>query len=188
MTARETGGTPTVATTPATTTRDGGPSRRRWPELLLPLGITGLGVFTLADATTIAVTGAQNTVGPRAFPFAVGALLVAAGVAVVVAVLTGHRGEVEDSEDVDATAGTDWVTVAKLTGSFAALVVLVEPLGWPIAATLLFGGTAWSLGARPVWRPLLVGALIAVGTHVLFTQVLGLFLPAGPLGGVIGFG
>ncbi|GAB7189942.1 tripartite tricarboxylate transporter TctB family protein [Kineococcus sp. NUM-3379] len=161
---------------------------RRWPELLLPVAITALGVYTVVHAGTIAQTGTQNTVGPRVFPYAVGMLLIAAGVAVVAAVLTGRRGEVEDSEDVDASAGTDWVTVAELTGSFAALVVLVEPLGWPIAATLLFGGTAWSLGARPVWRPVVVGLVIAVGTHILFLQVLGLYLPAGPLSGVIGFG
>lgn len=164
------------------------PAARRWPDLVMPLAITALGVFTLVEATTIRAGGTGNAVGPRAFPYAVGILLVGAGVAVVVSVLRGRRAEVEDSEDVDASAGTDWLTVAKLTGSFAALVVLVEPLGWPIAATVLFGGTAWSLGARPVWRPLVVGAVIAVVVHVVFTQVLGLFLPAGPLEGVVGFG
>lgn len=163
---------------------------RRWPwgETVFPLGLLALGVLTLVDALSITVPGSSNTMGPRAFPFAVGAVLLLAGVGVLVALARGHSGLAEDSEDIDASLGVDWVTVAKLTGSFAALVVLVEPLGWPIAATVLFGGSAWSLGARPWWRPALVGAVLAVIVHVLFTQVLGLFLPAGPLEGVPYFG
>ncbi|MFB9377060.1 tripartite tricarboxylate transporter TctB family protein [Kineococcus gynurae] len=162
--------------------------RLRPSEFVFPLAVIGLGVFTLVETSQIAVGGMQNAVGPRVFPTAVGILLVATGLGVVLAVLTGRVGEVEDSEDVDASARTDWGTVAKLAGSFLALIVLVEPLGWPIAATVLFGGTAWALGARPVWRPFVVGAVIAVVVHVLFTQVLDLYLPAGPLSGVIGFG
>ncbi len=153
-------------------------------EAAFPLGLAALGVFTLVDATRIAVPGSVNVLGPRAFPYAVGALLILAAVAVLAGVATGHRGEAEAGEDVDPQASTDWVAVAKLTGSFLALVVLVERLGWPIAATMLFGGAAWSLGARPWWRPLLVGAVLAVATQVVFTQLLGVYLPAGLLQGV----
>jgi putative tricarboxylic transport membrane protein len=161
---------------------------RPWAEAVFPALLTALGVFTMVDATRIFVPGSANTVGPRAFPYAVGALLIAAGVVLLISLARGKHGVAEDSEDVDSDVGTDWVTVAKLTGSFAALVVLVEPLGWPIAATLLFGGAAWSLGARPWWRPTLVGAVLAVVVHIAFTQLLGLFLPAGPLDGVRFFG
>jgi putative tricarboxylic transport membrane protein len=148
----------------------------------------GLGVFTVVEATHITVPGSATVVGPRAFPYAIGALLVATGVAVLVSLARGHRGEAESGEDVDIHLGTDWVRVALLVGSVLALVVLIEPLGWPIAATVLFGGAAWSLGARPLWRPLLVGALIAVVTQIVFTQALGAYLPAGPFEGVAFFG
>ncbi len=171
------------------TSRTGRPVREApWAEAVFPVALTALGVFTIVDATRIFVPGSANTLGPRAFPYAVGALLVAVGVVLVIGLARGHRGDAEDSEDVDSGVGTDWPTVAKLTGSFAALVVLIEPLGWPVAATVLFGGTAWSLGARPWWRPMLVGAVLAVVVHVVFTQMLGLFLPAGPLDGVRFFG
>lgn len=163
---------------------------RRWPlaETTFPVALVALGVFTVAEARDIVVPGSANTVGPQAFPYAVGALLVGTGVALFASLATGHRGAAEEGEDVDTSAGTDWATVAKLTGSFAALVVLVEPLGWPIAASLLFGGAAWSLGARTWWRPLLVGVLLAVVVQIVFTQLLGVFLPAGPLEGVSFFG
>ncbi len=164
--------------------------RRGWPwaEAVFPLALSGLGVFTLIDATTITVPGSTNVLGPRGFPYAIGALLVATGLAVLVALARGQRGEAEEGEDVDTHVGTDWARVALLGGSLLALVVLIEPLGWPIAATVLFGGAAWSLGARPLWRPLVVGALLAVVTQIVFTQMLGVFLPTGPLEGVAFFG
>lgn len=170
--------------------RAGEPARERsWlQEAAFPVGVLALGVFTLVDASTIAVPSSANTVGPQAFPYAVGVLLIASAVALFVDLARGRLGDAEEGEDVDVTAGTDWVTVLKLTASFAALVVLVEPLGWPIAGTVLFGGAAWSLGARPWWRPVLVGAVLAVAIQIVFTQLLGLFLPAGPLEGVSFFG
>lgn len=169
--------------------RAGQPARERpWAEAAFPVGVLALGLFTIVDASTIAVPSSVNTVGPRVFPYAVGALLVASAVALFVDLARGRLGDAEEGEDVDTTVSTDWITVLKLTASFAALVVLVEPLGWPIAATVLFGGAGWSLGARPWWRPVLAGAVVAVVTQIVFTQLLGLFLPAGPLEGVSFFG
>lgn len=161
---------------------------RRLPpaELGFPVALTGLGVFVLVDARRIVDPASSNTVGPRAFPYAVGVLLLVAAAALVVSLARGRRGAAEGGEDVDTGAGTDWLTVGKLAAAFVALVLLVEPLGWPVAATVLFGGTAWALGARPVWRPLLVGAVLGVLTYLLFVRLLGLFMPAGPLEGVLG--
>lgn len=170
--------------------RAGEPARERsWSQAAFPVGLLALGVFTIVDASTITVPRSVNTVGPQAFPYAVGALLIASAVALFVDLARGRlQAEAEEGEDVDTTVSTDWVTVLKLTASFAALVVLVEPLGWPIAATVLFGGGAWSLGARPWWRPVLIGAVLAVAMQIVFTQLLGLYLPAGPLEGVSFFG
>lgn len=164
------------------------PGRTRAPvsEWAFPVALLGLGIFTLVDAATIAVPVSANTVGPRVFPYAVGVLLVLSALLVGAGVARGERAEAEDEEDVDATVATDWLTIVKVLATFAALVVLIEPAGFPVAATVLFAGTAWSLGARPVWRPLAVGAVLAVVVFLLFTQVLGVFLPAGPFEGVLG--
>ncbi|OLT09974.1 hypothetical protein BJF78_29575 [Pseudonocardia sp. CNS-139] len=155
-----------------------------WAEAVFPLVLVALGVFVVVEAATIRVPPSANVVGPQVFPYAIGVLLAATGAAVLVGLARGRRGEAEAGEDVDPDAGTDWARVALLAGSLLALVVLVEPLGWPIAATVLFGGAAATLGARPLWRPFAVGAVLALVTQVLFTQALGVFLPAGPLEGV----
>ena len=63
------------------------------------------GVFTQVDPTTIAAR-ADNAVGPRAFPYAVGALLVATGLAAIIATARGKLGQAEEGEDVDADVRT----------------------------------------------------------------------------------
>jgi putative tricarboxylic transport membrane protein len=146
--------------------------------------IVALGVFTLIDATTIEVPGSANTVGPRAFPYVVGALLIATGIAVIVATTRGRLGEAEQGEDVDQQAKTDWFTVAKLVAFVGAHMVLIEPAGWPVAAAVLFAGSAWSLGARPWWKAVLAAVVMAVVVQIVFVAGLGLSLPAGVLEGV----
>lgn len=172
------------ATAPSTQGPRGGGRSGLVAELVFPAALVLLGVFVLLEAVGIAVPVSANVMGPRVYPIAIGIVLLVVGLWLTVTILRGERGAEEGGEDVDASVPVDWATVAKLAGSFIALVVLVEPLGWPIAATLLFGGAAFSLGARPWWRPLLVGLVLAFVIQVAFTQLLGLYLPAGPLEGV----
>lgn len=157
-----------------------------WSQLIMPLALMALGVYTLVGAVSINVPTSAGSLGPRAFPYAVGVLLVVAGAGVVLSVLTGHRGSAEDGEDVDISQPIAWATVLQLSGAFLALILLVEPLGWPIAATVLFTGVSVALGARPWWRAAVIGAVLALVIHVGFTRGLDLFLPAGPLEGVLG--
>ncbi|MCE7000161.1 tripartite tricarboxylate transporter TctB family protein [Saccharothrix sp. S26] len=145
--------------------------------------VVGLGVFTLVDATSIAARGSMGAVGPRAFPYAVGVLLVVTGVAAVVATARGRLGSAEDAEDVDPAVRTDWVTVAKLVAVLVAHLVLIDVAGWPVAAVALFFGAAWSLGAV-WWKALGVAVVLALVVQVLFASGLGLSLPAGVLEGV----
>lgn len=144
--------------------------------------VVAVGVFTLVDASTIAVRD-DNAVGPRAFPYLVGALLVATGIAAIVATAKGKLGRAEDSEDVDESVRTDWLTVGKLVAVLVAHLVLIDLAGWPVAAALLFFGAAWALGAT-WWRALAVAVVLALVVQVVFASGLGLSLPAGIFEGV----
>jgi len=46
---------------------------------------------------------------------------------------------------------------------------------------VLFGGVAWSLGAKRWWAALLIGLALGLIVYVLFGGLLGLSLPSGPL-------
>ncbi|MFD1152373.1 tripartite tricarboxylate transporter TctB family protein [Saccharothrix hoggarensis] len=145
--------------------------------------VAALGAFTLVDATTITVRGAVGGIGPRAFPYAVGALLLVTGVAAIVATARGRLGAAEDAEDVDTTVRTDWVTVLKLVAVLVAHLVLIDVVGWPVAATVLFAAAAWTLGAV-WWKALVVAVVLALVVQVVFASGLGLSLPAGVVEGV----
>ncbi|MFS8098581.1 tripartite tricarboxylate transporter TctB family protein [Lentzea alba] len=144
--------------------------------------VTAIGVFTLIDATTIAAPGG-NAVGPRAFPYAVGVLLVVTGVMAIVLTFRGKLGKAEEAEDVDTEVRTDWVTVGKLMAVLVAHLALIDVAGWPIAAALLFFGAAWTLGAV-WWRALPIAVVLALVVQVVFASGLGLSLPAGVFEGV----
>lgn len=154
---------------------------RRWGELVLALATTALGVYVLVAAGSITVPGSTNTLGPRAFPYLVGGMLVAAGVVLVVLVLSGRAGEEEGGEDVDPTVRTDWLTVVLLVATLVVHVFAINVIGWPFAAAILFGGAAVVLGARPWWRAALAGLVLGLVVQVIFGGLLGLSLPAGPL-------
>ncbi|MFD5825801.1 tripartite tricarboxylate transporter TctB family protein [Lentzea sp. NPDC060358] len=144
--------------------------------------VAAVGVFTLVDATTIAARD-DNAVGPRAFPYAVGILLVVTGIAAIIATARGKLGQAEDAEDVDESIRTDWVTVAKLVAVLVVHLVLIDLVGWPVAAALLFFGAAWTLGAT-WWRALPIAIVLALVVQVVFASGLGLSLPAGIFEGV----
>ncbi|GLY49568.1 tripartite tricarboxylate transporter TctB family protein [Lentzea sp. NBRC 102530] len=144
--------------------------------------VAAIGVFTLVDATTIAARD-DNVVGPRAFPYAVGVLLVVTGIVAIIATARGKLGEAEEGEDVDENVRTDWITVGKLVAVLIAHLVLIDLVGWPVAAALLFFGAAWTLGAT-WWRALPIAIVLALVVQVVFAYGLGLSLPAGIFEGV----
>lgn len=160
----------------------------RAPERSLPVGelgfaggVVGLGVFALVRAGSINEPLTAGSMGPRALPYMVGGALVLSGLAVVAAVLRGHRGEAEHGEDVADDDHTDWAVVGMLVGLLLVHVFLIVPAGWPVAATVLFAGSAIVLGAKPWWRAAVVGLLLALVLQAAFAGGLGVSLPAGPL-------
>jgi putative tricarboxylic transport membrane protein len=152
-------------------------------DAAVALGVAALGVFTVVDSHRITVPLSANVVGPRVFPYAVGAALVACGAVVLLGALRGQRAEPEAGEDVDADASTDWATLAKVVGAFVTHVVLVDPLGWALAGAVLFAGVAWALGAV-WWRALAIGVVLGFVVQVAFVDGLGVSLPAGIFEGV----
>ena len=169
-------------TTTETVSR-GAPSRPGWTadrigNVVFAAAVFGLGVFAFVGAFAIR-TPAGTTVGPRVFPFLVAVILLGAGVVLFIGALRGQVAAPEEGEDIDPNASTDWWTILKLVGLIVAVILLLEPLGWWMAGAILFGGTAWALGAKRWWIAFLVGLALGIGTQLLFGEGLGLFLPRG---------
>ncbi|MEI5674898.1 MULTISPECIES: tripartite tricarboxylate transporter TctB family protein [unclassified Nocardioides] len=152
------------------------------------LGLAGalavIGGYTVYDATTLDV-GFADPVGPRVFPYVVGAVLLLLAVLLVVATLRGSRPEAEDGEDIDLTVPSDWTTVAKLVGVMVFTIATISVLGWAISGALLFAGSAWALGSATLIRDVLVGAVLAVVSWYGFYVGLGIPLSPGLLDGIL---
>lgn len=141
----------------------------------------GLGIFTFIGALSIRVPASGVQVGPRVFPYFVGTILIVSAAMVLISVIRGRFAEVEEGEDVDSGATTDWPTLAKIVALVVAHIILIDLLGWPIAAAVLFGGVAWTLGAKKWWLALLIGLTLGLVVFIAFGGFLGLSLPSGPL-------
>lgn len=150
-------------------------------DLLIALGVLGLGAYFLHGATLIRVLPSYARIGPRFFPFAVGLALLACGAVLAVMALRGHRGLPEESEDADAEAATDWKALAIILAALILDLILIRRAGFVLASTVLFWGVALGFGDRRPVRSLVVGFVLALGVYLAFTRLLGLTLPAGLL-------
>jgi len=167
-----------------TNTPAGGGARTAAParpvgEIVFAGVILSLGLIGFGAGAGIQTPSSASDIGPRAFPFVVSALLVLLGIALIVQLLRGRVGVAEDAEDVDPSVRTDWFTVGKLIGFVVLHIALIVPLGWPVAAAVLFFGAGWSLGAKPWWRNAIIAITIALILQYVFAGLLGVSLPAG---------
>lgn len=172
--------TPTTAESPRTSP---GPDRDL-AQLGLAAALVVIGAYTFYDATTLRV-GFGDPVGPRVFPYVIGAVTVVLGVLLTLATLRGDVAEAEGGEDIDLRQPADWITVLKLVGVLMVTVLTVSFLGWAISGAILFVGAAWSLGSRTLVRDVIVGLVLSVSSWYGFHEGLGVILPAGILDGVL---
>jgi len=148
--------------------------------------LVAVGGFLIYDALSLEAGFAKvDPVGPKLFPIAIGSILIVLAVVLAVAIQRGSVGEADAGEDVDPNTPGDWRTVGLLVGLFVAVIVLVNPLGWAIAGTLLFAGAATILGNRHYIRNIVIGAALAVASFYAFYSGLGIPLPAGILDGIL---
>ncbi len=142
------------------------------------LAVLGGVVLYEASQVSLALTN-RNTLGPRTVPYVIGALLLVTAVLLAVDVARGGRGEEETGEDVDLSGGTDWRTLLGLVGVIAASGQLIPFIGFPASGAILFFGVARLLGSRRLWTDVAVSVAVPVLAFLLFTQGLGVSLPAG---------
>ena len=158
--------------------------RRDLAQLGLAAALVVVGAYTVYDATTLRI-GFGDPVGPRVFPYVIGAGTIVLGVLLVIATLRGDVPQAEGGEDVDLRHPADWTTVLKLVGVLMFTVLTITFLGWAVSGALLFIGSAWSLGSRTLVRDVIVGFVLSVASWYFFHEGLGVILPAGILDGVL---
>jgi putative tricarboxylic transport membrane protein len=172
-----------AAAAPATPPPEAGrrsPARPWW----LGIAAVAFGLVWLYGALSLPQAATYAVVGPGLVPAVIGAGLVLLGVLLLVAVARGERFEPQETEDADVTRlpsrAAFWMTVA----AGVVPVLVIRPLGFPVAAALTFALTARAFGSRRVLLDLGVGLVLGAACWILFSRLLGLSLPGFPPLGV----
>lgn len=157
---------------------DGGTSGSRAAALLLGLGVAGLGALILVQASQFKVAPTYARVSPTLFPTIVGGGLVALGC--LLALQGRHTAAGGSGERLDRLA------LGLLVGGLVLHQLLLVPAGFVIASAVLFTAVVAAFGSRAVLRDAAIGLALALVVQLVLSRALGLQLPAGILGGLLG--
>ena len=145
------------------------------PEILLGAGVAAAAVVALWQASVIPVSPLYAKVGPTVFPY-IGAVLL--GILGLSLVYQGLRGgwQLPDEKEVPL----DWRAMGVVGAGLLANVVMIQPLGFTIASTVMFTLIAWGFGSRRPWIDAPIGLVLALAAYFGFAQGLGVNIGRGP--------
>ena len=147
---------------------------QRMADIAVGCLVAALGIFVLFASTWISVTGVHR-LSPRTFPYTVGALLLACGVALALKSWTlRETGPVIAWPDGE---GIRTITVTLV--SLACYIALMDPLGLPLSTFLYLTFGTWYLNRSRWLTALLIGLITGLVSYYVFIRLLGLSLPAG---------
>ncbi len=148
------------------------PRRRDTAALIIAAGLVVISAVMLWDSTRLADLGGYSGVGPASVPRVVGLGLMGLAVWTVVAALRGDFPE----RPPQNVAPVLWIVAG-----LAAQLMLLHVAGFSIATGILFGCTARAFGKRNMAMTIPIGIVVAFFVWAIFSQLLMLHLPAGPL-------
>jgi putative tricarboxylic transport membrane protein len=152
-----------------------------WPETAIGLGLLAVAGTVLWQTLQIPVSPLYAKVGPTVFPY-----LTVAGLAICAGflILEGLRGGWQPEEEKEIAL--DWRAVAFVVAGLVANVVLIAPLGFTAASTVLFTLVAYGFGSRKPLRDALIGFAVAIVAYLGFARLLGVNIGAGLVEGLFG--
>ncbi len=181
-------------------------------ELVVPAILVAIAVFLIIGTANMVQPPSVQRPGPTFFPGIIIALLLVMAALSTVQTLRTVRarraGLLQDEQEAHLDADgdpieeippdpppgrepwpvgavTDWRAVLTVLGSLVAFMVLLRPVGWIVAAAVLFWGVAYALGSRRPIFDVSVALVMSSVIQLTFGYLLGLNLPAGFLAGVM---
>jgi putative tricarboxylic transport membrane protein len=149
-------------------------ARRRADKRALVMGLA-LFVFAglvLRDGSAQTVSATYG-IGPAAMPYVIATALAALGLGHIV---VAFRDGLPVPEHADGVA-IGWIAL----GLAALLLCIAFGAGFILATTILFATTARAFGRRALLVDAAIGFGLGVAIHLLFSKLLTLSLPAGPI-------
>ena len=148
-------------------------------HVLMSLGVLALGIGILLS-TGLINSPAYVKIGPRVFPYGIGALLVLCGALLVWRSLRGGW----ECDAVDAQAPpVDWSAIAWLGAGLIVNVALVADIGFVIASPIMFALVARAFGERRWLQSLGWGAVLSLISYIGFARILQIRIGTGIVDG-----
>jgi putative tricarboxylic transport membrane protein len=155
-------------------------------ELGVAALLGAIAIVVAIDTANIRHTAVNaGVMGPQVVPTLIAIGLGICAIALAVDVLRGGHADPEEGEDIDLSGGAHWPTLLGLAGIILVGALLLDFLGFVIASSLMFYGSALMLGSKRYIWALVIGVVLAVLTFYGFVLGLGIPLPAGLLTGIL---
>ncbi|MCP1479615.1 putative tricarboxylic transport membrane protein [Pseudomonas chlororaphis] len=147
-------------------------------QLAIGLGLIAISLVLVVGALRFPPEMGFVILGAHVYPSAVAAFLGAVGLLLSYQACTGGFRElaVHDDETAQALPGGR-LGVAWVTAGLVALAVLIDLIGFVLAAGLLFACSARGFGSRRPLRDLAIGIALTLPIYWLFNAGLGVALP-----------
>ena len=157
---------------------------RSFSAFAVALFLVGLGLFVAWQGYSMALEqSAYARVGPEVFPYVIGAGLILIGGLLARDALKGSWAVIwaeGDEGDAGAEEFRRRMLCVALVGLGLVLnVILIVPLGFIVASSVMFAFTTRAFGSGRLFFDLAVAALFAGSIFLIFTYALKLPLPAG---------
>jgi putative tricarboxylic transport membrane protein len=146
--------------------------RPDWAALAIAAVLAIVAGVIFFDVSRLSDMGGYSQVGPATVPKWIAIGLVGLSIWTVFAAFRGDF-PVREKQEVKPVV---WIVAG-----LVAQMLLIRPLGFSIATGVLFGLTAAGFGARRLWISIPIAIVICLAIWWLFSVVLSLSLPAGPL-------
>lgn len=169
-------------------------------SLTMPAVLVAFATYLLVGIFTMKVPEGTAFPGPQFFPGLITAGLYLFAALLVVGAVREHRADDEiaasasdapvapasaaepEQPAVPRTVRVDGKSLAWVVGSFLVFALVLNILGWIIAAGLLFWCIARGFGSTRWLFSLVVGLTVSSLSYIAFDMALGMSLPSGILG------
>jgi putative tricarboxylic transport membrane protein len=151
----------------------------RLGEAALAAFVLLLGVFVAVETAMLRTGPGYSAIGPKLFPALVAAGLLLVGLALLYEARAGAVAQPMGFE-------LDLPPALLVTAGLVLQMLLMRPAGFVIASAVLFVAVTYAFGSRRLALNAAVGLVLCTATYVAFTFGLGLGLPAGVLGRLLG--
>lgn len=140
--------------------------------VIAPL-LAALGALLIWDGGRIVNNAGYAGIGPGDVPRLIGMVLIVLAIATAISGLRGPMAADRPKQDFQP--------VLLILLGLGLQLILLKPLGFTVAAGILFTCTAAAFGKRRLPLTLPVGLVFAFIVYALFDRLLQLNLPAGPI-------